>query len=76
VSARVLRDMGTPNCLSRTITVRVGGGEGLDPFRLREVGHEARVLVERADVRFGDVRSEIEQVGVQRLLVARVRWEP
>ena len=53
----------------------VRGQEGLDAFGLRQVGREAGVLVEAADFGCLQVRGDLEQVGVQRLLVSRVGGE-
>ena len=51
-------------------------GEGLDPFGLRQIGQEAGVLVVgRADVRRGEVRRDLDQVRIHRLLVSGVRRE-
>ena len=49
--------------------------ERLHPLGLAQVGEEARILVEGADVGGLQVGGDGEQVGVQRLLVPRVRGE-
>ena len=47
--------------------------ERLHALRLAQVDEEARILVEGADVGILQVGGDVEQTGVQRLLVARVR---